>query len=113
MAARISCRNGRSAAVLSAAWMFYGLYNESASASQRCPGPFVRVGTAAHTSYFFFYFFFLEKPTTYAGLRVAPHDSCYDHYDGYLSLCVMRSPPLRFVGHAVQQQQLPLGFIVE
>lgn len=59
-----------------------------------------------------FLFSFLEKPMTYAGLRVAPHDSCYDHYDGYLSLCVMRSPPLCFVGRAVQQQ-LPLGFIVE
>ena len=43
----------------------------------------------------------LKKLTTYAGLRVAPHDSCDDHYDSYFSLCVTPSPTVYFVGRVV------------
>lgn len=45
---------------------------------------------------------------------VAPHDSCYDHYDSYFSLCLMHSPPvcLLFVGHADSAAAAPSWFIL-
>ena len=64
--------------------------------NQQRPRPFVCV--FAYTS---LRAWVLKKLTTYAGLRVAPHDSCDDHYDSYFSLCVTPSPTVYFVGRVV------------